>query len=589
MINELRRMAEEKLKSRQDIAEVNISPHEMRGMLYELRVHQIELEMQNEELQRTRNELEISRERYFDLYDLAPVGYVTLSEKGLIQETNITAATFLGEVVGGLLNRSISRFIFKDDQDIFYLFRKELFETGNSQVCELRMVKRDKSSVWARMDANIDREADGNRAFRVVISDISERKKAEMQLKKIEQKQAEEHLENVRHKERESALLSARNYIENVLDSMPSLLVSVDEGDLITLWNIQAEKVTGITKDNAIGKSLKIVLPYLENVMEDVHEAMRTREIMSSVKRVHVIDSMTHYEDLTIFPLVSNGVDGAVIRVDDVTERVKLEQMMMQSEKMISVGGLAAGMAHEINNPLAAVLGYTQNIKKRLFDELDKNSEMARQCDLNLANMREYLELREVPLMLDGIQESGVRAARIVKNMLTFSRKNSIIFHKCNIANLLDKSLELIRSDYDLKKTYDFKKIAIHREYDSNMPLVYCDGNQIQQVFLNLLKNGAEAMFDVEHKTESPRFVLRTAAKNGMAIVEIEDNGPGMSPNIAKRVFEPFFTTKPVGKGTGLGLSVSYFIITEHHGGNIEVFSKIGKGSRFVITLPIMS
>jgi len=154
----------------------------------------------------------------------------------------------------------------------------------------------------------------------------------------------------------------------------------------------------------------------------------------------------------------------------------------------------------------------------------------------------------------------------------------------------LDKTVELSESDYDLKKKYDFRQIKITRKYDIAMPKVMCEENTLQQVFFNILENGAQAMAEVRGQRAGggmeneegvvPRFTIRVTQEGDMARVEIADNGPGMDEETRKRVFEPFFTTKPVGTGTGLGMSVSYFIITESHNGNITVESKPGKGAK---------
>jgi len=156
-----------------------MSAEEIQQMLHELRVHQIELEMQNEELRRAQDEIEAGRARYFDLYDLAPVGYCTLSEKGLIIEANLTAATLLGTVRGDLLKQPISRFILKEDQGIYYQLKKQLFTTGEPQSCELRIVRGDRMSFWAHLATTVAINQDGATVGRVVISDNPERKQAE--------------------------------------------------------------------------------------------------------------------------------------------------------------------------------------------------------------------------------------------------------------------------------------------------------------------------------------------------------------------------------------------------------------------------
>ena len=156
-----------------------LAPEAARRALHELQVHQIELEMQNDELRRTQEELETSRARYFDLYDLAPVGYVTLSEQGMILEANLTAAGLLGVARGSLVKQPLSRFVLREDQDIYYLHCKLLFETGSPQAWELRMLKKDAAPFWMRVEASTTRDADGTSAWRAVLSDITESKRAE--------------------------------------------------------------------------------------------------------------------------------------------------------------------------------------------------------------------------------------------------------------------------------------------------------------------------------------------------------------------------------------------------------------------------
>ena len=142
-------------------------------------------------------------------------------------------------------------------------------------------------------------------------------------------------------------------------------------------------------------------------------------------------------------------------------------------------------------------------------------------------------------------------------------------------------------NNYDLVKKYDFREIVIDRQYESGLPNVNCEETKIQQVILNLLKNGAQAMAGYNNKKKRPKFIIRFLQDRDVIRIEIEDNGPGMNEVTRKRVFEPFFSTKDVGVGTGLGLSISYFIITENHGGSMAVESGPGKGTKFIIRIPI--
>ncbi len=340
-----------------------------------------------------------------------------------------------------------------------------------------------------------------------------------------------------------------------------------------------------------MGQPLTRAFPRLSDEMEHVHLAIQTREEQINPKRSWQEYGETHYEDVTIYPLIANGVDGAVIRVDDVTEQVRLEEMMVQSEKMLSVGGLAAGMAHEINNPLAGMMQTADNMSNRLMNiNLPANLRAAEAVGASMETIRSFMESRGILRMLATINESGRRVANIVENMLSFTRKSTSSVSTHDLAYLLDRTLELAYTDYDLKKQYDFKTIKIVKEYADNLPQVLCEGAKIQQVLLNILSNGAQAIQLARNKDNRPPcFILRLAEETefGMLRLEIEDNGPGMDEETRKRIFEPFFTTKPVGLGTGLGLSVSYFIITENHSGTMRVESEPSKGAKFIIRLPL--
>jgi signal transduction histidine kinase len=322
--------------------------------------------------------------------------------------------------------------------------------------------------------------------------------------------------------------------------------------------------------------------------MKKIKQAMLERTASKDERIVQRIHGENHFEDITVYPLIANGKDGAVVRIDDVTERVRLEDMMIQSEKMLSVGGLAAGMAHEINNPLAGILQSAQVMQNRISANLAANRTTAEACGTDIQAIESYMEKRGILNMVEAIIESGRRASKIVENMLSFSRKSGEVFEQRSLAELLDSAIELAEKDYDLERKYDFKKIEITRDYDLSLPKVTCEGNKIQQVILNLLRNGAYAM-SLADDDRDPRFVIRLKKDHDMARIEVEDNGTGMNDDVRKRVFEPFFTTKAEGIGTGLGLSVSYFIVTENHGGTMEVISTLRRGTTFIIRLPLDS
>jgi PAS domain S-box-containing protein len=271
----------------------------------------------------------------------------------------------------------------------------------------------------------------------------------------------------------------------------------------------------------------------------------------------------------------------------DITRRKKSQELMIQSEKMMSLGGLAAGMAHEINNPLAGMMQNAQVIHNRLTKDLPGNDKIASELGVSMRIIKKFMEKRDILKQLESINQAGIRAAKIVSNMLSFVRKSDSIKSYCNLEELIDNTIELAQNDYDLKKNYDFKQIEITREYDQDFPTIFCEGSKIQQVFFNLVKNASESMSLKKGKTEKPKLIIRLLKSQNMVCIEVEDNGPGMDEDTRKRIFEPFFTTKGPTVGTGLGLSVSYFIIIDDHKGKMEVESVLGKGTKFIIKLPI--
>ncbi len=383
----------------------------------------------------------------------------------------------------------------------------------------------------------------------------------------------------------EQELRRMRAYLKNIIDSMPSMLIGVDSEGRITEWNQGAETSTGKRALETHGRELAEIVPELRPRLHNIREAIERRAPIKSEQLVIEKDGETRFADVMIYPLLGDGGNGVVVRVDDITSRVRMEQLMVQTEKMMSVGGLAAGMAHEINNPLSGVLQSCQNIQRRLSPVLPANRNAAEQLGIDLAQVRAYLEARGILRFIDGMQEAAGRASRIVADMLAFSRHSTIEFAPTRLDELLDATLRLAGSDYDLKKKYDFKQIEIVREFDPGLGPVSCDRTEIEQVFLNLIKNAAQAM--AEGSTPPHRITVRTRNEGGHARIDIEDNGPGMDEKTRTRAFEPFFTTKPPGIGTGLGLSVSYFIVTEQHHGSIEVSSTPGRGACFRIRLPM--
>ena len=270
----------------------------------------------------------------------------------------------------------------------------------------------------------------------------------------------------------------------------------------------------------------------------------------------------------------------------DITERKRLQELMIQNEKMTTVGGLAAGVAHELNNPLGAILQHVQNIKRRVSPGLPANEAVGREIGADLGLVRRYLERRGIEEMLGYIAEAGSRAADIITNLLAFSRTGGAALEATPLPELMDAVIELAACDYDLKERYDFRAIAIIRDYDQSLPPIVMDRREMERALLNIVKNAAQALAERAPGT-SPRIVLATRRDERYACIDISDNGPGMTPEIAQRAFEPFFTTREIGVGPGLGLSVAYALVVDSHRGLIAVDSTPGRGATFTIRLPL--
>jgi PAS domain S-box-containing protein len=242
----LRQRAEEIARGKESrLSENNeaVTPEETRKNIHELFVHQIELEMQNDELRRAQAELEEARARYLDLYDMAPVGYCTISEKGLILEINLTAAGMLGVARGSLINMPLSKFIYKEDQDIYYLHRRLIFEAGEPKAYDLRMTKRDGTVFWAHLDA-ICLDKDGIPVCRVALSDITGRKHAEEALF-----------------EKTKQLEEANRQKIDIIESISDCFYTLDRDLRFTYVNKAAEEIWGIPRADLTGRKIEDVFP----------------------------------------------------------------------------------------------------------------------------------------------------------------------------------------------------------------------------------------------------------------------------------------------------------------------------------------
>jgi PAS domain S-box-containing protein len=258
---------------------------------------------------------------------------------------------------------------------------------------------------------------------------------------------------------------------------------------------------------------------------------------------------------ISYFPISHDKHRAVVYILKDITETRRLKDQIYHLDKLSSLGTLTSGVAHEINNPLTGIIGYTEMLLMKKPDE----------------TMSKYLR---------NIYDSALRCKRIVENMLTFSRQNSAIKNPENINDIIDRTVEL--HEYWLKST----NIEIVKKYEK-VPFISVDQQQIQQIMLNLIINAEQAIAETDRRGRI-EFSTSFRKKSKSILIKVSDNGNGIPQDILPKIFDPFFTTKPVNKGTGLGLSIAHGIIAEQ-GGTIEAKSESGKGTSFTIKFPVIS
>jgi two-component system NtrC family sensor kinase len=389
--------------------------------------------------------------------------------------------------------------------------------------------------------------------------------------------------EVARHEQTGRQLRETKLYLQSMINSMPSIIIGVTANGEVTHWNAAAENTFEIFSNEALGRKIIDLLPLFPVTLNAIKNSIRSGEPHAIQHTQSDEDEKKRYFEITIYPLISSTQQGVVIRVDDVTLKVTIENLMIQNEKMYSLGEVAAGIAHEINNPLSVILQNVQNIARRTDANFPINQTRATELGIDFPQINTYLNAREIPQMLDSIREAGERSATIVRNMLEFShnsqRKTSLV----DIKHLIEQTIALNRSSYP--KPQSDHALQIITEFSDPLPPLHASAPELQQVLLNLLRNAKQAL--ASSAIEQPCIWIRTYAQNHHLVIEVQDNGPGMADTIRQHIFEPFFTTKELGSGTGLGLSVSYFIITERHQGTIDVKTAPGKGSNFIIHLPI--
>ena len=342
-----------------------------------------------------------------------------------------------------------------------------------------------------------------------------------------------------------------KDFSENIVESLNMGVLAVDLEGRVESWNTQLEQLIGVPRHEAVGRKLEEVLP--EDLVAEV-DARAAHEHVSSIYKFHLRNRAGRalVVNISIAPLLGKSSEriGRLVLVEDISQRVRLEQQLIQNEKLSSLGLLAAGVAHEVNTPLAVISNYIQMLAKEFPGDDPRHK------------------------LIDKIINQTFRASEIVNNLLNFSRTGAAEFTKVDLNAVVEETLSLV--------SHPFRSahVQVIKTLQKGLPPVLGSNNRLQQVFLNLFMNARDAM------PSGGMLEVRTAAHNGYVEIEITDTGIGIPRDNLIRIFDPFFTTKSSGRGTGLGLSVSYGIIKEH-AGKIDVRSTPGKGTCFRVEFPV--
>jgi two-component system, NtrC family, sensor kinase len=340
-----------------------------------------------------------------------------------------------------------------------------------------------------------------------------------------------------------------KDFSENIVESLNVGVMAVDLNGTVDAWNSCMEQLIGVTRTDAVGRLFNELLP--AELVQEIGAQGDEEKVTGIYKQRLDYRGRPVVLNVSITPLVGKSGEkiGRLLLFDDVTQRERMEEQMSQTEKLTSLGLLAAGVAHEVNTPLAVISNYIQMLAKEMPEGDPRQS------------------------IIEKIVKQTFRASEIVNNLLNFSRTGPSELADIDVNRVVEETLSLVA--HPLKTS----QIQVVKQLDSALPRVRGSANKLQQVFLNLFLNARDAM------PQGGMLEVRTASHNGTVEIDVADTGNGIAREHIHKVFDPFFTTKPGGRGTGLGLSVSYGIIREH-AGKIDVRSTPGRGTSFHVEFP---
>ena len=371
--------------------------------------------------------------------------------------------------------------------------------------------------------------------------------------------------EVAQHVETTQQLHVSEHYINSILKSLPSMLVGLDPKGRVTQWNEKAEKYTGITAENAIGKDLWETYPIITITRDQVDVAL-TKSSPTTIRQSQ--RGLFHF-DITIYPLHNTGESGVVLLLDDVSKQVKSENKLIQKDKLSSMGELASSMAHDINIPLQCMLKDINQIQQRVNYLTESNSESE--------------GLIEVSENLTDAIVQGERAGAIIENLLGFANAQLDDKQAVDLTDIMERSLNLAQHILFHPQGLNFVDITIKKEYDNQLPNINCHIAEIQQVFFSLLRHCFHSISTVNKKEYQPLIKIRALEGYDSLWLQISHNGTGLTSEEQQSIFEPYFSNQALDTEDDANnrLSFPHFVITEQHSGHMAVTSDIELGTTF--------
>jgi PAS domain S-box-containing protein len=558
---ELRRLAEQRNGMKAAPIDPVMSVNDCRQLVHELQVHQIELEMQNEELRVAQEQLGESLEKYSDLYEFAPVGYVTSNSKGRILETNLTFAGQLGVERGRLLNTALSLYAVAEDRATFRLHLERVVQNDERHTCELRLERRGGPDFYVQVDSMRALDAGGLPLCRSTITDVSARKAAEEELVRLYGE-----LEG-RVEARTIELSESEINYKKLSQEFRALLNAIS--DTLILLSPQME-ILWINGDNTLDLDTVVSDPAGQYCYKLLHDRMALLEdcpvsrcFATAQKEVAIVTYNGAVLDIRAFPIKdADVVGGVLLLVSDITEKMAMQAEAIQASHLASLGELAAGVAHEINNPITGIINYGQILLNECNpDSLEK--------DIGARIVKE-----------------GERVGRIVKTLLSYAQHDRRKEKRpASIAAILEESMVLTQAQ--IRK----EGIALNINLPDDLPQIDANFQMIQQCFINVINNARYALnikYPGRHENKRLDVSGESAIIDDHPYVRVvfHDQGEGMAAHELAVLTKPFYSTKPFGKGTGLGLSITHKIIAGH-GGNLLFESVKDEFTRVIIELPV--